>query len=68
MGAFAIAATTLVLTLAAAATVVSTISDDSIQELRTRGPRVKQLGGALLILIGSWFAYLALANPTYLLP
>lgn len=29
---------------------------------------MKRIGGVILIVVGTWFAYLALANPTYLLP
>ena len=29
---------------------------------------MKRVGGAILIVVSIWFAYLALANPTYLLP
>lgn len=28
---------------------------------------MKRIGGVVLIVIGLWFAYLAAANPTYLL-
>jgi hypothetical protein len=32
------------------------------------GPRMKQIGGGVLIGVGLWFAYLAIASPAYLLP
>jgi hypothetical protein len=29
---------------------------------------MKRIGGAVLLVVGTWFAYLAITNPTYLLP
>lgn len=66
--AFAVAAVTLTLTLAGLAVTASTMTDHGLQQMRTQGPRIKRTGGILLIAIGTWFAYLAAANPTYLLP
>lgn len=65
---FAIAAATLVLMLTGAAMVLATVSDRRLDDLRTKGPPMKRLGGVLLIVVGLWFLYLAVANPTYLLP
>jgi hypothetical protein len=28
---------------------------------------MKRIGGAVLLVVGTWFAYLAITNPTYLL-
>lgn len=66
--AFGIAAATLVLTLTGAAVALANVSTLRVSELRTAGPEVKRLGGGLLIVIGLWFFYLSIANPTYLLP
>lgn len=66
--AFAIAATTLALTLTSAALVLATVSERRLADIRTHGPHVKRIAGVVLIAIGLWFAYLAAANPTYLLP
>ena len=48
--------------------VLATVSDRRLDDLRTKGPPMKRLGGVLLIIVGLWFLYLAMANPTYLLP
>ena len=68
VAAFAIAAATLVLTLATASLALASISDRQLAEVRTQGPHMKRIGGAVLLVVGTWFAYLAIANPTYLLP
>jgi cytochrome c biogenesis protein CcdA len=68
IAAFTIAATTLVLTLAIASLALASISDRQLAEVRTQGPYVKRIGGFILIVVGAWFAYLAITNPTYLLP
>lgn len=65
---FSVAATTLTITLAALALAASRLTDYGLQRLRSHGPRMKQTGGVLVIAIGIWFAYLAVANPAYLLP
>ena len=62
--AFVIAAASLVATLMIAALILTTVSDRRLGEIRTSGPQVKPLAGALLIVVGAWFAYLAIANPT----
>ena len=66
--AFAIAATTLVLVLTTTAILLATASERRLADIRRQGAHVKQVAGALLMAIGLWFAYLALANPIYLLP
>lgn len=66
--AFAIAATTLVLMLTGTAIILVTASEGRLADVRTHGPQVKRVAGLILITIGLWFAYLAAANPTYLLP
>ena len=66
--ALAIAATTLVLMLTSTAMLLATASERRLAAIRTQGAHVKRVAGVLLITIGLWFAYLALANPTYLLP
>ena len=66
--AFAIAATTLVLMLTGPAILLARVSEHRLADIRNQGPHVKRVGGVLLITIGLWFAYLAAANPTYLLP
>jgi len=65
---FGIAAATLVLTLTGAAVTLANVSVARVHELRTAGPEVKRFGGVLLVVIGLWFFYLSIANPTYLLP
>lgn len=65
---FAIAAGTLVLMLTGAAVLLATASDHRLAELRSQGPHMKRVGGVVLIIVGLWFMYLAMANPTYLLP
>ena len=66
--AFAIAAATLVFTLAGASIALATVSERRLDDLRTHGPHVKRFGGFVLIGIGMWFVYLAAANLTYQLP
>lgn len=66
--AFTVAAGTLTLTLAGLALVASTLSRHGLQHIGTQGPLIKRVGGVMLVAIGIWFAYLAIANPTYLLP
>lgn len=66
--AFAVAAGALTLTLAGLALGASTLPWRGLQQMATQGPAVKRTGGVALIAIGVWFAYLAIANPTYLLP
>ena len=53
--------------LTTAAIVLATVSERRLADIRTQGPHVKRVAGALLITIGLWFAYLAATNPTYLL-
>ena len=65
---FAIAAATLVLTLTVAAVLLATVSDRRIADIGAQSTNVKRTAGVLLIIIGLWFTYLAVANPTYLLP
>lgn len=66
--AFAVAAGALTLTLAGLAVVASTLSLPGLQQIGSQGPLIKRVGGVVLVAIGIWFAYLAIANPTYLLP
>ncbi len=54
--------------LTGAAVLMATASDHRIAELRNQGPHMKRVGGVVLIIVGLWFMYLAMANPTYLLP
>lgn len=68
VAAFAIAAATLVVTLATASLALASISDHLLAEVRTQGPHVKRIGGVILIAVGAWFIYLAMTNPIYLLP
>jgi len=64
---FTIAAAALALMLTAAAVLLTSVSDRRRDDLRTQGPHMKRVGGVLLIIVGLWFVYLAVANPTYLL-
>ena len=66
--AFAVAAGALALTLAGLALAASTLTRRGLQQIARQGPLIKRTGGVVLIAIGIWFAYLAIANPTYLLP
>ncbi len=45
---------------------LAVVSDRRITDLKAQGPHVKRLGGTPLIVIGLWFVFLAVANPTYL--
>lgn len=54
--------------LVGGATVVAGVSDQRLLEFRSAGPAMKRWGGTLLIGVGVWFGFLALANPIYLLP
>ena len=54
--------------LTGTAIVLATVSERSFADVKAQGPHVKRVGGVLLVAIGLWFAYLAAANPTYLLP
>ena len=58
----------VVLMLTSSAIVLATLSEGRLAEIRSQGPHVKRVAGVVLITIGLWFAYLAAANPTYLLP
>ena len=66
--AFAIAAATLVLLLVGASVALATASERRVEAVKRQGPHVKRVGGVLLVTIGLWFAFLAVANPIYLLP
>lgn len=66
--AFTIAATTLILMLTSTAMLLATASERRLADIRNQGVHVKRVAGVLLITIGLWFTYLAIANPTYLLP
>ena len=65
--AFSIAAVSLVLTLSIASIALTTASNHQLSVIRTQAPYMKRVGGTVLVMVGTWFAYLALANPTYLL-
>lgn len=68
MTVFAIAAGSLVVMLTGSAAVLAGVSDRRLGDLSGQGPHMKRIGGILLIAIGLWFLFLAVANPTYLLP
>jgi hypothetical protein len=57
-----------VLTLVGGSIAMATISERRLDDLRTQSAHMKRLGGLVLITIGLWFAYLAAANPTYIIP
>jgi hypothetical protein len=66
--AFGIAAAMFVTMLTVGAVTLTIVSDRRIIDLKAQGPHVKRLGGLLLLAVGLWFLFLAVANPTYLLP
>lgn len=66
--AFTVAATATITTLTVAAITLAAVSQRRLADIGTHGSHVKRVTGAILIAIGLWFAYLAAANPTYLLP
>jgi len=66
--AFATAAVTLVVMLIAGAVLMAGVSDSRFRDVRRQGPRVKRVGGVMLLSLGAWFGFLAVADPIYLLP
>ncbi|MBS1265982.1 MAG: hypothetical protein MAG471_01847 [Acidimicrobiaceae bacterium] len=65
--AFTIAAAALVTMLVGGSLALATVSDRTLARLERTGPTVKRWGGTLLLLLAAWFAYMAIATPTYLM-
>ena len=67
LAAFVVAAATLMAMLVGGALVLAVVSDRTVGRLRGQGAMMKRWGGSVLLLLAAWFAYMAVATPTWVM-